>query len=173
MRAVALSDKSGNAFLVSLDPATNSELYLSLSEIDPKNVNLVTKVKVETLDRLLEDFDFGGWGYLKIDTEGNDFRVLRGGERQLQKFALIQAELRLDDPEHSNSLNNVSNFWGTTISISSGRTITTMTQLGCCDNAMRFLCMKNSCNCWIEENKPSTWQQIEALDMIKASKREF
>ena len=25
----------------------------------------------------------------------------------------------------------------------------------------------------IEENKPSTWQQIEALDMIKASKREF
>ena len=70
----------------------------------------MTKVKVETLDRLLEDFDFGGWGYLKIDTEGNDFRVLRGGKRQLQKFGLIQAELRLDDPEHSNSLNNVSNF---------------------------------------------------------------
>ena len=70
MRAVALSDKSGNAFLVSSESATNSEFYLSLSEIDPKNVNLVTKVKVETLDRLLEDFDFGGWGYLKIDTEG-------------------------------------------------------------------------------------------------------
>ena len=78
MCTLALSDKVGEAFLISSESATNSELVFSKNKANEKTGHAVTKVKVNTLDNLIEGCDVSGWGYLKVDAEGNDYKVLKG-----------------------------------------------------------------------------------------------
>lgn len=173
MHSLALSDKVGEAFLVSSESATNSELVFSKNEANQKNGHLVTKVKVDTLDNLIQGYDVSGWGYLKIDAEGNDYRVLKGGKAQLHRFALIQVELRLDDPSHPNSMHKVSKFLaihGFSFFRAYNYNYNTKGMLRQCDAIfVNQIFIKNIRS----ENEPRTAEQIEMLKLIRTAKREF
>jgi len=88
---VALSSSaSTSSFYVS----RRSTIWSSLLEPSAENADQYEKitVKVDTLDHLAERIDVRGDVLIKIDTEGLDLEVIRGGTKTLQKSAALIVE---------------------------------------------------------------------------------
>ena len=93
---LALSNNKGKGFLKVPNSSTNSTL------VDSSGDDTV-EVEVTTLDDVLSEHAATGWCLLKVDTEGNDVKVLEGGGKTLASVGIIMAELRFDEPNHENS----------------------------------------------------------------------
>ena len=86
----ALSDRSGIARL-QLGP--NSELNRLDERIDTTGRS--EQVEVRTLDSLDQDFDITHVDFLKIDAEGEEARIIRGGSEFLRKHSpLVMYEIK-------------------------------------------------------------------------------
>ncbi len=94
-RNVALSDVSGGATLrVSGNSVSSSLLDVAEEHLAaaPSSATVSTEqVKVSTLDEQLIDLD--GPLRLKLDVQGLELSVLRGGPRTLQQTVAVQAEI--------------------------------------------------------------------------------
>lgn len=85
VREVALSDTDGELTLYSADDRFNpNEGQASLLPGHFAGQTKEIKVKVVALDSLFADLD--RLDFVKIDTEGNDMKVLRGGEEIITKL---------------------------------------------------------------------------------------
>lgn len=66
------------------------------TEIDSKNVAVKkSKVEIDTLDRVISDYEIKSPSLLKIDTEGGEMDVLKGGLKTLEKIDYVVLELPL------------------------------------------------------------------------------
>ena len=54
------------------------------------------KIKVKKLDYLLKKIQLKDIDFVKIDTEGHEFEVLKGSKKFLKKFKIILIEFRRD-----------------------------------------------------------------------------
>ena len=96
----ALGDEEGEA---TLHLSGGSGVYSSLNAADPEFSRSVSElsfvgeetVHVTTLDRFAGENDFGAFRALliKIDTQGHDFKVLKGGVETLKKAKAVIVEL--------------------------------------------------------------------------------
>ena len=76
----AISDRSGNAkFYVEKDHGETSSLIRTHSAMDAKPLS----VRVSTLDAEIAGRKIASVDFLKVDAEGFDFHVLRGGEETI------------------------------------------------------------------------------------------
>lgn len=76
------------------DGTEHASLYRGvIEEIHARDAASV-EVAVTTLDSFMEEQELGEIGLLKIDTEGNEYRVLQGAQKTLEagKVAMIQIE---------------------------------------------------------------------------------
>lgn len=106
---VAISNRKGKSKLKVPHSATNSSLVDFDEKISPDDT--LVEVELITLEELAKDYDLGEkWVILKVDTEGNDYKVFQGSKKILSKIGLIITELRIDDPDHPNSFKNVSSM---------------------------------------------------------------
>lgn len=93
---LALSNSKGKGCLKVPNSSTNSTLVDSSGDY-------TLEVEVSTLDDVISEHATTGWSLLKVDTEGNDVRVLKGGAKTLASVGVVMAELRFDEPDHENS----------------------------------------------------------------------
>ncbi len=84
---IGLSDKSGSSFLYDV-----SSDGTALASLDQDNIRRVTvgkiaknKISLTTLDKFAFDQKIDQLDLLKIDTEGNEYKVLRGAKKMLSQ----------------------------------------------------------------------------------------
>lgn len=83
IHGVALSDEAGTATL--RIPATAGALHAALATIEPANrVWDLPCEMVEVRRRRLDDYGFTDVGFIKIDVEGHELSVLKGGAKLLR-----------------------------------------------------------------------------------------
>lgn len=72
----------------------HAELSRLLGSAAPTPSMTLESVKIETLDDFCLEHEISHIGFLKIDTEGNDLNVLRGGKQILsqQRIDVVQVE---------------------------------------------------------------------------------
>jgi len=92
---IALSDYSGNGNIASIDK-NDRKAHLS------KKSNLKS-IKVNKLDNLLKTFNISSVAILKIDTEGNDFKVILGAKEILKVTDLVIFEVMFKMIENGNT----------------------------------------------------------------------
>jgi FkbM family methyltransferase len=81
---MAVAEKTGKAIL-SRNMVQDRKAYLQkFSENDYSSKNFI-EVSVATLDSICDDLDIPEIGLLKIDTEGKDYKVLKGAEKLLKE----------------------------------------------------------------------------------------
>ena len=86
---VALSDAAGNAVIHEwVGTETNSGASSLASGPDPKGIRLkpAGSVTMDTLDGVVSDYQLSRLDLMKIDVEGVEERVIRGGERTLREL---------------------------------------------------------------------------------------
>lgn len=98
-RAMALGSSDGAAQIqVGAEPATSSLLkpsdYLVERAAQARSVR-TEEVRVSRLDTIFEPGWSSGRTWLKLDTQGFEMEVLRGGERSLPAIRVVQLELSL------------------------------------------------------------------------------
>ncbi len=77
----------------------NKFLRLKSKLFGLKSKNMIKqkmKIKVKKLDYLLEKIQLKDIDFVKIDTEGHEFEVLKGSKKFLKKFKIILIEFRRD-----------------------------------------------------------------------------
>ena len=98
----ALSDYSGNIGVES--NSQNDRKAFITKKTSSKSI------KVDKLDNTLKKFKFSSIAIIKIDTEGNDFKVLLGAEKMLRVTDLVIFEIMYKMLEYGNTPQNVINF---------------------------------------------------------------
>ena len=88
---IALSDYSGRSGIKS-NSINDRKAYLFNSGLK--------SVKVDKLDNLLEEFKYPSIAILKIDTEGNDYKVLLGSRKILRTTDIVLFEVMYKIIEH-------------------------------------------------------------------------
>ena len=91
---IALSDYSGRS---RIESKSNNDRKAHLSK------NGLKSVKVDKLDTLLEKFNFPPIAILKIDTEGNDYKVLLGSKKILRITDIVIFEIMFKLIEYGNT----------------------------------------------------------------------
>ena len=91
---IALSDYSGRS---RIESKSNNDRKAHLSK------NGLKSVKVDKLDILLEKFNFPSIAILKIDTEGNDCKVLLGSKKILRITDIVIFEIMFKLIEYGNT----------------------------------------------------------------------
>ena len=99
---IALSNYSGNGSIVS--NTRNDRKAFITKESNLKNI------KVDKLDNILKKFNFSSIAIIKIDTEGNDYKVLLGAEKILRITDLVIFEVMYKILEHGNTPQDAINF---------------------------------------------------------------
>ena len=99
---IALSDFSGRG---SIKSSTENDRKASLTKKNNKSF-----VKVDKLDFLLKKFNFSRISIIKIDTEGNDYKVLRGSEKILKITDIVIFEVMFKMIEFGNTPQDIINF---------------------------------------------------------------
>ena len=92
---IALSDYSGYGRIAS-NTKNDRKAYLSAK----RNLKLV---KVNKLDKLLEKFKISAVAIIKIDTEGNDYKVLLGAKKILKITDIVIFEVMFKIIEYGNT----------------------------------------------------------------------
>ena len=67
-------------------------------------------VKVDKLDNVLKKFNFSSIAIIKIDTEGNDYKVLLGAKRILRVTDIVVFEIMFKMLEYGNTPQDTINF---------------------------------------------------------------
>ena len=98
----ALSDYSGNIGVES--NSQNDRKAFITKKTSSKSI------KVDKLDNALRKFKFSSIAIIKIDTEGNDFKVLLGAEKMLRVTDLVIFEIMYKMLEYGNTPQNAINF---------------------------------------------------------------
>jgi len=90
----ALSSAKGTGKMVLEGPSDMFFLLGSSHDMQPNDATLLEEVQLETLDGFCRDQKIDHINYLKIDTEGADFEVLKGAENMLsqQTIDVIEVE---------------------------------------------------------------------------------
>jgi FkbM family methyltransferase len=87
---VAVSDVSGEGVLrLAATDSGHSLLHHSLRK-EPESEQKTTLIR---LDNWMEENGVSGFDYLKIDTQGNDFRVIKGMGNKIQTVKILKAEV--------------------------------------------------------------------------------
>ena len=86
--AGAASDRNGKAKL-SLSSASELNELISEDDAQARNASSFEEVECFTLDSLIEKYEVSRVDFLKIDAEGHELQVLKGGDRLLTEFAPI------------------------------------------------------------------------------------
>lgn len=111
--SIAFSSNPGKQLMTT--KSTLSDNHLVLNDQDPK-YDEFTEVEVNTIDNFTKDECIENIGFLKVDTEGLDLKVLEGAKNLLkdQRIDLIQVEagLNIDNTRHVN-LNQFTSFLNT------------------------------------------------------------
>jgi len=98
--AFALGDESGEVEMYENDFAPSSSLLPMTDrhrEIWPKTAqDKKTRIRVRTMDEFTRETDIEGPIFLKIDVQGFELNVLRGGEQTLKDVAVIMSEVQFD-----------------------------------------------------------------------------
>ena len=81
---IALSDYSGS---IGIESNTKNDRKAFITK-----KNNLKSVKVDKLDNMLKRFRFSSIAIIKIDTEGNDYKVLLGAEKILRITDLIKVD---------------------------------------------------------------------------------
>ena len=98
---IALSDYSGRSGIES-NSKNDRKAYLSK--------NGLKSVKVDKLDNLLRNFNFPSVAILKIDTEGNDYKVLLGSKKILKTTDIVVFEIMFKIIEYGITPQDAINF---------------------------------------------------------------
>ncbi len=109
---IALSDYEGEAKFNITGPKTGTSHLRVDSGASGEATGDIITVQVTTADRFMEQNGIEKIDFMKIDTEGNDFRVIMGAERALQRQAigLIQFEYSGEWVDHGHSIKSVMKF---------------------------------------------------------------
>jgi FkbM family methyltransferase len=99
---IALSNYSGNSSMV-LNTKNDRKAFIT------KKSNLKS-IRVNKLDNILKKFNFHSVSIIKIDTEGNDYKVLLGAEKMLRITDLVIFEVMFKILEHGNTPQDAINF---------------------------------------------------------------
>ncbi len=95
--AYALGDASGDGTIS--DDSASDRCRVSIASVDS---NGDTRVTIQTISQFCDELSIDGIGFVKVDTEGSDLRVLRGAEGMLREQAidLIQVEVGMNPENH-------------------------------------------------------------------------
>jgi FkbM family methyltransferase len=99
---IALSDHSGS---MGIKSSTKNDRKAFIS----KKGNLKS-IKVDKLDNILKKFNFTAIAIIKIDTEGNDYKVLLGAEKMLRITDLVIFEVMFKTLEYGSTPQDTINF---------------------------------------------------------------
>jgi FkbM family methyltransferase len=99
---IALSNYSGSS---GIESGTKNDRKAFIT----KKSNLKS-IKVDKLDNILKKFKFSTIAIIKIDTEGNDYKVLLGAEKMLRVTDLVVFEIMFKTLEYGNTPQDVINF---------------------------------------------------------------
>ncbi len=99
---IALSNYSGNSYIVS-NTRNDRKAFIN------KKNNLKT-IKVDKLDNILKKHNFSAIAIIKIDTEGNDYKVLLGAEKLLRITDLVIFEVMFKILEYGDTPQDAINF---------------------------------------------------------------
>ena len=99
---IALSDYSGS---IGIESNTKNDRKAFITK-----KNNLKSVKVDKLDNMLKRFRFSSIAIIKIDTEGNDYKVLLGAEKILRVTDLVIFEIMYKILEYGNTPQDVINF---------------------------------------------------------------
>ena len=110
--SVALSDYEGEAKFHITGPKTGTSHLFANNHAAENVAGKVISVDVTTVDLFMEKNGVEKIDFMKIDTEGNDFRVIKGAEKALQRQAigLIQFEYSGEWIDHGHSIKAVMEF---------------------------------------------------------------
>ena len=97
----ALSSSNGQLDMVIRDPISQSGLN---SKINENKSNNIRSVRVETLDNLFPNGTFNSTYGIKIDVEGHELEVIKGGENLIKKSSFIIVETSLYKNKFKNSV---------------------------------------------------------------------
>jgi len=100
---IALSNYSGESSVVS---KTKNDRKAFIT----KKSTLKKYIKVDKLDNVLKEFKFTSVAIIKIDTEGNDYKVLLGAEKILRITDLVIFEVMFKILEYGNTPQDAINF---------------------------------------------------------------
>ena len=98
---IALSDYTGRGRIES-DSTNDRKAYLSK--------NGIQSIKVDKLDNLLKKFNYSSITIIKIDTEGNDYKVLLGSEKILRVTDIVMFEIMFKIIEYGSTPQDVIKF---------------------------------------------------------------
>jgi FkbM family methyltransferase len=99
---IALSDYSGS---IGIESNTKNDRKAFITK-----KNNLKSVKVDKLDNMLKRFRFSSIAIIKIDTEGNDYKVLLGAEKILRVTDLVIFEIMYKILEYGNTPQDAINF---------------------------------------------------------------
>ena len=92
---IALSDYSGNGNIESI--------YINDRKAHLSKKSNLKSIKVNKLDNILKEFNYHSIAIIKIDTEGNDYKVLLGAEKMLKIADLVIFEVMFKILENGNT----------------------------------------------------------------------
>lgn len=91
----ALGSNTGEIELEVSNKASRTSLY-ERTEYDSKSdITEKRTIELDTLDRVISDYEFESPCLLKIDTEGGELEVLKGGKKTLKKVDYVVLEMPL------------------------------------------------------------------------------
>jgi FkbM family methyltransferase len=100
---LALGSSSGTTQVVLQNSSLINSLVRTIRESSHKDLNIET-VHIDTLDRFCDRHNVEHIDYLKIDTEGFDLEVLKGGNQMLAcgrvTFIQVEAGISYTNKEH-------------------------------------------------------------------------
>ena len=99
---IALSNYSGYSSIVSNNKNDRKAFITKKSNIK--------SIKVDKLDNILKEFNFSSVAIIKIDTEGNDYKVLLGAEKILRITDLVIFEVMFKILEYGNTPQDAINY---------------------------------------------------------------
>jgi FkbM family methyltransferase len=97
---IALSNENGKLrfFVDKNNPTSTMNSVVKEEKLATKNHYEIQDIEAQTLDFFCKKNNINHINYLKIDTEGNDFSVLKGAENLMENFSvdLIQVEVGMN-----------------------------------------------------------------------------
>lgn len=99
-----LSDESGEAILYSFDTEAPHQGIASLYQEHSTSLKNKIKIQLVTLDEFALERKMKKLDFIKVDTEGNDLKVLKGGKKIIKELRpYIVLEYEESSWKHSNS----------------------------------------------------------------------
>ena len=91
----ALGTEKGSIKIEVSNKPSRTSLYKRTDYDDKSESMEIREVEMDTLDNTLSDYNFASPSLLKIDTEGGELEVLKGGKKTLERVDYIVLELPL------------------------------------------------------------------------------